>query len=156
MGYWPQNVGCGIGNDGRCVSGWPIFRLSNTILGCFTCYEGLFRQIPDSSLLYASNSQSVMPGCIHPRSIQGRDRSDHYASKSCIHARKEGLLTSEVICNNAPIRTVPEFCRFHKIKKDEIHLCRLVFYWSPSFKILSIRGDNHHEDPIILLTLTSQ
>ena len=37
--FWPQNVACGIGDDGRCVSGWPIFRLSNPILNCFTCYE---------------------------------------------------------------------------------------------------------------------
>jgi hypothetical protein len=40
-------MGCGIGDDGRGVSGWPIFRLSNPILGCFTCYEGLFQQISD-------------------------------------------------------------------------------------------------------------
>ena len=29
--------------------------------------------------------------CMHPRNIQGIDRSDHYASKSSLHARKEGL-----------------------------------------------------------------
>ena len=87
-------MGCGIGDDWRCVSGWSILRLSNTILGCFTCYEGLFRQISVSPILHATNSQSVMPGCIRPRSIQGPDKGDHYASKSCIHAIKECLLTT--------------------------------------------------------------
>jgi hypothetical protein len=42
-----------------------------------------------------------------------------------------------------------------KTKKDEIRLCRLVLYWSPSFKIRSYKGDNHHEDPMILFSLTS-
>jgi len=63
------------------VSGWPIFRLNNAILGCFTCYEGL-RQILDSLLLHAINFQSVMTGCADLRNIQGRDRcDDHYALK---------------------------------------------------------------------------
>jgi hypothetical protein len=43
--------------------GWPIFRLSNPILGCFTCYEGLFQQISDNPFLHVSNFQSVMPAC---------------------------------------------------------------------------------------------
>ena len=49
---------------------------------------------PQISSADSSNSQSVMPGCIRPRNIQGPDRDDHYASKSCIHARKECLLTT--------------------------------------------------------------
>ena len=28
-GYISKLLGCGIGDDVRCVSGWPIFRLSN-------------------------------------------------------------------------------------------------------------------------------
>jgi hypothetical protein len=24
--FWPQNMGCGIGDDGMCVSDWSIFR----------------------------------------------------------------------------------------------------------------------------------
>jgi hypothetical protein len=31
--------------------------LSNMILGCFTCYEGLLRQTSDSLFLYATNQQ---------------------------------------------------------------------------------------------------
>jgi hypothetical protein len=44
-----------------------------------------------------------------------------------------------VICNNAPARTVPEFCRFHKIKKTRATYAVLSLYWSPSFKIRSLR-----------------
>ena len=68
-------MGCGIGDDGRRVSGWPIFRLSNPILGCFTCCEGLFRQISDRLLLRATNSQSVMHEYRHPKSSRGWRRS---------------------------------------------------------------------------------
>jgi hypothetical protein len=35
-----------------------------------------------------------MPECRHYRIIQGLDSGDHYTSKSCIHARKAGLLIS--------------------------------------------------------------
>ena len=52
-------MGCGISDAGRCVSGWPIFQLSNPLLGCFTCYEGFFRQISDRPLLYALFSRCV-------------------------------------------------------------------------------------------------
>ena len=77
-------MGCGIGDDGRCVSGWSIFRLSNTILGCFNCYEGLFRQISDSPLLHASNFQNVMHEYRHPKSNRGRRRGDYYQEKAWI------------------------------------------------------------------------
>jgi hypothetical protein len=46
-------MGCGIGDDGRCASDLSIFRLSNPILGRFTCCEGFFRQISDRPLLHA-------------------------------------------------------------------------------------------------------
>ena len=59
--------------------GWPIFRLSNQILGCFICYEGLFRQISDSPLLHVTNYQSVMPECIHYRNIQAPDKGDRHS-----------------------------------------------------------------------------
>jgi hypothetical protein len=48
---------------------------------------------PQISFADSSNSQSIMPGCIRPEIINDLNRSDHYASKHCIHARKEGLLT---------------------------------------------------------------
>jgi len=35
------------------------------------------------------------------------------------------------------------------LKKNESRLCRLVFCWSPSFNIRSIKGDIHHKDPMI-------
>ena len=46
-------------------------------------------------------------------------------SSSLLKMKVRGF--QEVIGNNAPIGTVPKFCHFHKIKKDEIRLPRLVF-----------------------------
>ncbi|MFH1095617.1 MAG: hypothetical protein V1728_05360 [Candidatus Micrarchaeota archaeon] len=52
---------------------------------------------PQISSADSSNSQSVMHQCIRPRSIHAPDGDDHYASKSCIHARKAGLLRKQNI-----------------------------------------------------------
>lgn len=45
---------CSIG-DGRCVSGQSIFRFNYPILGCFTRYEGFFRQI----MLYCTGENAA-------------------------------------------------------------------------------------------------
>ena len=50
---------------------------------------------PQISFADSSNSQSVMPECLHHKSIHGLNRSDHYALKSCINARRWGYWLQE-------------------------------------------------------------
>ena len=44
----------------------------------FSRRDGRFWHHSDKPILPTSNSQSVMPGCSHPKSIQGPDRGDRH------------------------------------------------------------------------------
>jgi hypothetical protein len=85
-------MGCGIGDDGKCVSDWPIFRLMNPILGVSPVTGGSFGRFqtvpsctPKISFADSSNSQIVMPACalqskdIYPRNIQGPGKGDRHS-----------------------------------------------------------------------------
>lgn len=131
-------MGCGIGDNERCVSGWPIFWLSNTVFSCFTCYEGL-RHILDSLLLHAINSQSVMTGCTDLGNIQNCDRCDHYALKSCVFDEVGDLLiTGRTTCRSLDINCQGSFILYFRALIPAFAICPSSWIVPPDTPIAPI------------------
>lgn len=101
MEYRPQNKVCVADHCVMDVSRWLSFDKTAHLFVDLFAMKAIFSGIqtdlsstPQIGFADFSISQSIMSGCIRSRSIQSPDSGDHYASKSCIHARKPRLLTS--------------------------------------------------------------
>ena len=79
------------------------------------CYERPFRQISDTPIMHATNSQSVISEFIRPRKIQGLDRGGrHVFSIEVLYFYKE--------CGSNAYRKEPSAPIRRKITLRKLHL----------------------------------
>ena len=84
-GFWPQDMGCVADHCARDVSRRMSFDKSAHLFVDLPVTKAIFSGIqadlsftPQISFADSSNFQSVMFGCIRPRSIQGPDKGDRH------------------------------------------------------------------------------